>query len=364
MMVSIIIPVFNTKYEDLLKCLDSILNQTFSDFEVIIVDDGNETRYSSRLNGLIQKDSRINVFHKRNEGVSVARNYGVEKAKGQYILFVDGDDLLTPWLLESAVQTIEKRNCDVIIGMINTTDKRPHNFPNREINAKVELLEDKHKKEELECHIFAKSCERWKVDQDGWEFNGEGCWAHFLKKKVALENKFIPGVAVGEDTIWALNMLRSSRNYRIGMLHEKWYYYIQNDYSVLNKYNPRIVEQLTLPVEILEKTYGTSTGAIYNAYTDWLLMKLKNICFRAYLARENTDPFKKKVSELANVLHTVPWIRILERRNNQPFKKKMKFFLYDKNIVLYVYAGLKMIKTRRHNIEDGSRNESKKKSKN
>ena len=274
------------------------------------------------------------------------------------ILFVDGDDILTPWLLESAVQAVEDYDCDVIVGMINTTDKRPSIFPSREKNVKFELLDD-HKKKELECHIFSKSCERWRPDQDGWEFNGEGCWAHFLKKEIALENQFIPGVAVGEDTIWALTMLNSSKDYRIGMLYEKWYYYIQNDYSVLNKYNPKIVGQLTLPVDILEKKYGASTGIVHAAYTDWLLMKLKHICFRAYLAEENTDPFNKKVSEFSKVLHTAPWIEVLNRRNTQPFKKRLKFFLYDKNIALYFYSCLKLVKRKKYDIEDGSRNESK-----
>lgn len=286
MIVSIIIPVFNTKYEDLLKCLDSILAQTFPNFEVIIIDDGSEDYYGNRLDELVQLDSRISVFHKKNEGVSVARNFGVNKATGQYILFVDGDDILTPWLLESAVQAVEDYDCDVIVGMINTTDKRPSIFPSREKNVKFELLDD-HKKKELECHIFSKSCERWRPDQDGWEFNGEGCWAHFLKKEIALENQFIPGVAVGEDTIWALTMLNSSKDYRIGMLYEKWYYYIQNDYSVLNKYNPKIVGQLTLPVDILEKKYGASTGIVHAAYTDWLLMKLSPSWMR-WLTRWST----------------------------------------------------------------------------
>ena len=94
MIVSIIIPVFNTKYEDLLKCLDSILAQTFPNFEVVIIDDGSEDYYGNRLDELVQLDSRISVFHKKNEGVSVARNFGVNKAIGQYILFVDGDDIL------------------------------------------------------------------------------------------------------------------------------------------------------------------------------------------------------------------------------------------------------------------------------
>ena len=94
MIVSIIIPVFNTKYEDLLKCLDSILAQTFPNFEVVIIDDGSEDYYGNRLDELVQLDSRISVFHKKNEGVSAARNFGVNKATGQYILFVDGDDIL------------------------------------------------------------------------------------------------------------------------------------------------------------------------------------------------------------------------------------------------------------------------------
>ena len=135
--------LFYTKYEDLLKCLDSILAQTFPNFEVVIIDDGSEDYYGNRLDELVQLDSRISVFHKKNEGVSVARNFGVNKAIGQYILFVDGDDILTPWLLESAIQAVEDYDCDVIVGMINTTDKRPSIFPSREKNVKFELLDVK-----------------------------------------------------------------------------------------------------------------------------------------------------------------------------------------------------------------------------
>ena len=70
------------------------------------------------------------MFHKKNErGSQVSSdNFGVNKATGQYILFVDGDDILTPWLLESAIQAVEDYDCDVIVGMINTTDKRPSIF--------------------------------------------------------------------------------------------------------------------------------------------------------------------------------------------------------------------------------------------
>ena len=341
MSVSVIIPVFNTLYEDLIRCLDSIIAQTIPNFEIIIVDDGSEPAYGKILDTLEAKDSRIKVFHKNNEGVSVARNFGVEKSTGEYILFVDGDDLLTPWLLESALTTMEKEKCDVVVGKIKTTNERPNKFLSRTEYVKFELLDSSSKREELECHIFAKNCDRWKIDQEGWEFNGEGCWAHFLKREVAVENKFIPGIAVGEDTIWALRMLSGSKKYRIGMLYEKWYYYIQNDYSVLNKYNPRIVEQLTMPVEILDREYGFRTGKVYDSYTDWILMKLKQICYRAYLAEENTDSFRKKTNDLSMVIHKTPWNIILSRVEEKPFKKKIKFLLYKNNIMLYAYVIVK-----------------------
>ena len=92
-----------------------------------------------------------------------------------------------------------------------------------------------------------------------------------------------------------------------------------------NSLSALLREQLTLPVDILEKKYGASTGIVHAAYTDWLLMKLKHICFRAYLAEENTDPFNKKVSEFSKVLHTAPWIEVLNRRNTQQFKKRSFF---------------------------------------
>lgn len=144
-----------------------------------------------------------------------------------------------------------------------------------------------------------------------------------------------------------------------GMLSEPWYYYIQNDYSVLNKYNPRIVEQLTVPVEILEKEYGSGTGKVYNAYTDWLLMKLKQICYRAYLAEENADSIRKKAVDLSIVLHNAPWRAVLSRGNRQPLKKRIKFLLYEKNVMLYLYVIVRKYRNGTRNIKAGVSNENK-----
>lgn len=91
MKISVIIPVFNVE-EYLQKCVDSILGQMYRDIEVLLVDDGSTDSSSSLCDTYAENDSRVRVFHKQNEGVSRARNYGLEKARGEWIWFVDSDD--------------------------------------------------------------------------------------------------------------------------------------------------------------------------------------------------------------------------------------------------------------------------------
>ena len=111
--VSVIVPVYNVeKY--LKRCVDSILNQTFHDFEVILVDDGSPDICPSICDEYVEKDQRIRVVHKENGGLSSARNAGLEIANGEYILFVDSDDYIKPHLLQTCVSKIEETNCDAV----------------------------------------------------------------------------------------------------------------------------------------------------------------------------------------------------------------------------------------------------------
>lgn len=90
-MISIIVPIYNVeKY--LRKCIDSILSQTYSDFEVLLIDDGSKDQSGEICDEYAARDSRVRVFHKENGGVSSARNLGIEQAKGEWITFIDSDD--------------------------------------------------------------------------------------------------------------------------------------------------------------------------------------------------------------------------------------------------------------------------------
>lgn len=91
--ISIIVPVYKAEAY-LHRCVDSLLAQTFTDFEVLLIDDGSPDRSGEICDAYAKKDARVRVFHQPNGGVSVARQRGVENAKGEWITFVDADDCL------------------------------------------------------------------------------------------------------------------------------------------------------------------------------------------------------------------------------------------------------------------------------
>lgn len=93
--ISVIVPVYNTE-QYLPRCLDSILSQSFTDFELLLIDDGSTDDSGTICDAYAEKDSRIRVFHKENGGVSSARNMGVDNAKGEWVFFMDSDDELIP----------------------------------------------------------------------------------------------------------------------------------------------------------------------------------------------------------------------------------------------------------------------------
>lgn len=111
-MVSVIIPIYNTE-SYLEKCLESIRNQTYANIEVIMVDDGSTDCSKIIANVFVEKDSRFHLFSQRNAGVSAARNYGLDLAQGEYILFVDSDDWLEPQMVERLVYNMNEYNTGI-----------------------------------------------------------------------------------------------------------------------------------------------------------------------------------------------------------------------------------------------------------
>ena len=111
---SIIVPVYNV--EDYLeRCLDSIISQTFSNIEIICVDDGSTDNSGNICEEYADKEQRISVIHKENEGPAAARNDGLENIQGAYVSFVDCDDWLEPEMYTTMLQALNKEQADIII---------------------------------------------------------------------------------------------------------------------------------------------------------------------------------------------------------------------------------------------------------
>lgn len=114
-MVSIIVPIYNIE-EYIRECIDSILAQTYPDFELILVDDGSPDNCGRICDEYAEKDVRIKVIHKENGGLTSARNAGLSVAKGDWIMHVDGDDWIEPDMIESLIEAAKATEADLVFG--------------------------------------------------------------------------------------------------------------------------------------------------------------------------------------------------------------------------------------------------------
>ncbi len=112
--VSIIVPIYNAQ-KTIERCVDSILNQDYTDFELLLIDDGSKDESGVICDAYAAKDERVRVIHKENSGVSDTRNLALDEAKGEYLQFLDADDWITPNATRLLVESAEQNNCDMVI---------------------------------------------------------------------------------------------------------------------------------------------------------------------------------------------------------------------------------------------------------
>lgn len=112
--LSIVVPVYNVE-KNLDRCITSVLNQAFSDWEMILVDDGSKDNCPSICDAYAKKDNRIKVIHKENGGLSSARNAGLQMAKGEYVGFVDSDDTINDEMYSRMIEIADKNNVDFVM---------------------------------------------------------------------------------------------------------------------------------------------------------------------------------------------------------------------------------------------------------
>ena len=125
--ISVIVPVYNTAAY-LPKCLDSILNQTFRDFELLVVNDGSKDNSQQIIDQYVKKDSRVVSIFKENGGLSDARNVGINQAKGEYIAFIDSDDYIDSKMFEEMITLAEKHQSEIVFCDLVKVDENGNEF--------------------------------------------------------------------------------------------------------------------------------------------------------------------------------------------------------------------------------------------
>lgn len=302
-MISVIIPVYNTA-SYLKKCLDSIIEQSYSELEVILVDDGSTDESGSICDEYAGRDSRISVLHQKNQGVSMARNNALKMARGEWLSFVDSDDWLEPDMYSTMIDTADKTSADIIVCDLYDEREDGQVYRNiwKDILGKRELIfEDKDR-------FFY-----------GFSFTPV-LWNKLISKKLIGDDRFSQKCAYGEDTLFLANL--AVRADRIAVDATPLYHYrSQREGNVVSaRINPKMLDLLWASDKAAEKmveakAYEAAVHLIYVAFLQVIpkisVGKIKES--EQYLTEVHclTKKYKKYLSNLRHNPRTSRFRRIL-----------------------------------------------------
>lgn len=232
-LVSIVIPIYKVeKY--LNRCINSIVNQTYSNLEIILVDDGSPDECPKMCDEWAMKDKRIKVIHKDNQGLGMARNTGIDFATGTYIVFFDSDDYVALETIEKAVDKIKKYNADIVLYGLNSIDSSGKIISEDIPKSDKELYSD----EEIYRYILPNMIANDPVSGErlGYNMSASGAMyslemIKFHNWRFASEREFI-----SEDFYSLLSLYRHVK--RVTIIREALYFYCYNENSLTHVYDP------------------------------------------------------------------------------------------------------------------------------
>ncbi len=291
--ISIIVPVYKVeKY--LVRCIDSILNQTYKDFELILVDDGSPDNCGAICDEYAKKDNRIIVIHKENGGLMSAWMAGVKKVTGDYIGFVDSDDYVELDMFEKLYQKAKEYNADIVMCKCFYEQVKDGQIisQNEQNNGIVEGFYKGDNLDKIRLNILPKTAEHY--------ISPSRC-NKIIKKEILLQNiKYCDTfISSGEDVNIIVPCFFSAKSFYY--IDQAKYHYVKNLASISNKYNPTLKEQykkLINNLTIARKDYnilinGDIWEQMINSYGIMLLRMTLNSSL-------NKKEKKKALAELYN----------------------------------------------------------------
>lgn len=228
-LISIIIPVYNGE-KHIKMCINNILKQTYSNIEIIVLNDGSNDKTKEILDNLNISDKRLKIVHKENTGVSDTRNLGINISQGEYIIFLDSDDYLTENAIENMMKLINNKDFDMLIYGFKVKGSK-----NRFNDSKTlrKLYEIEYKKDDILKAVIST-----KDNIFGY------VWRALYSKDLLISNdiKFPKEIKISEDYMFFVNSINCSENIVIDC--NEYYLYNINEQSMSIKYIPSLLNDM------------------------------------------------------------------------------------------------------------------------
>jgi len=310
--ISVIVPVYNVK-PYLARCVDSILRQTMADFELILVDDGSADGSGALCDAYV-RDGRVRVVHQENQGLGLARNTGLEYAKGEYVCFIDSDDYAGPELLACLAAAARRHQADVVIGGWTEVfaDGRQKRCTYREAVFTTE-------EERRSCILGCVAAPPESREEVLWSVSA---WAKLYRRDVIRRHglRFVSErILISEDILFNLDFLRYSE--RVAVAEDASYCYCVNAGSLSKRYREdRFQRNLEMYEAVRQRLLPVCPEREFQLYLDRFLLSKARYCItqevlyhdqtsRAHDLRGGLRRIAKEPA-LREVLGRYPWRRM------------------------------------------------------
>lgn len=309
--LSVVVAAYNVE-NYISKCFDSILKQTYSNLEVIVVDDGSADGTLKVCDAYSKKDKRIKVIHQDNQGVSAARNLGLSTASGSFVTFLDADDFIHEQMYEKLINAIKTNNADIAMcGYQHAYENSDEVKVINEVNLK------KLEQEKIYEYLLKVGQSENKGEVKTDNIIGSVCRAVYSKEILkGIKFEYIP---ICEDMAFIIDVF--DKNPKISVVDEPLYNYLQRQSSVVHTYNDKKIKNKILA---------------YNIVSERIKNKVSNESFKAYQFHtyasivnevlKNAD--RKKLSEILKIDN-------FDKLNN---RENYKYALKSTNLIKYKVA--------------------------
>ena len=316
-LISIVVPIFNVeKYLE--KCIETIINQTYRNIEIILVDDGSLDNSGKMCDEYQKKDTRIKVIHKENGGLSDARNAGIKKAQGKYIAFLDADDYVDFTMYERLYDIVKKENAEIGISGYSRI-----NEANKEIPYFLDV--EKYNKDRSFLYNMIGT-----LPTDTEDINvGMSVWKCLYNLDIIKENEIYfksERVYISEDIIFQIEYFEFVN--RVGLVKEPLYKYRYNESSLSKKYRKDRFEKqkiLYLKEKSMLEEKGWLNDELRNRLNRTFLMKTK-ACIKAEVVG-NKENKKTRQKNIKSILNDELLIKIIKEYPTKKINIKSKIYI-------------------------------------